>query len=72
MRELLLRLAREDKGQELIEYALLAGFIVLGSVVFITAVGAEVGSLFNTVDTQLEAAGTSAAACLCRCQCWVG
>ena len=29
MREFLLRLAREDEGQDLIEYALLAGFIAL-------------------------------------------
>ena len=30
MREFLLRLAREDEGQDLIEYAMLAGFIAFG------------------------------------------
>ena len=50
MREFLLRLAREDKGQDLIEYALLAGFIALGSVAIITALGGEVSALFTTVE----------------------
>ena len=50
MREFLLRLAREDKGQDLIEYALLAGFIALGSVAIITALGGEVSALYGTVE----------------------
>ncbi len=56
MREFLLRLAREDKGQDLIEYALLAGFIALGSVAIITALGAEVSALFSTVEQAVIAA----------------
>ncbi len=50
MRDFLLRLAREDKGQDLIEYALLAGFIALGSVAIITTLGGEVSALFTTVE----------------------
>ena len=50
MHDFLLRLAREDKGQDLIEYALLAGFIALGSVAIITALGGEVSALFTTVE----------------------
>ena len=61
IRGFLLRLTREDKGQDLIEYALLAGFIALGSVVFITSVGESVGQLFNVVDGELQDAAAVAA-----------
>ncbi len=39
MKSLLNRFTREDQGQDLIEYALLAGFISLVAVVAITNVG---------------------------------
>ncbi len=58
MREFLLRLAREDKGQDLIEYALLAGFIALGSVAIITTLGGEVSALFTTVEQAVIDAQT--------------
>ena len=56
MREFLLRLAREDEGQDLIEYALLAGFIALASVAMITNVGTGVNTVFTSVNTQVAAA----------------
>ena len=59
MREFLLRLAREDKGQDLIEYALLSGFISLGSVAVILTLAVEVSDLFITIDDALVAAGAS-------------
>ena len=57
MREFLLRLARDDTGQDLIEYALLAGFIALGSVAIITTLGGGVSDLFATVEDAVVAAG---------------
>ena len=40
MHHLVLRFTHEDDGQDLIEYALLAGFIALASVAMITNIGA--------------------------------
>ena len=56
MREFLLRLAREDEGQDLIEYALLAGFIALASVAMITNIGSGVNDVFTSVNTEVAAA----------------
>ena len=56
MREFLLRLARGDERQDLIEYALLAGFIALASVTMITNVGSGVNDVYTSVNTQVAAA----------------
>ncbi len=48
------RLRRDDSGQDLIEYALLAGFISLVAILAITAVGSGVNSVFGGVDTKLK------------------
>ena len=56
MRDFLLQLAREDEGQDLIEYALLAGFIALASVAMITNIGSGVNTVFTSVNTQVAAA----------------
>ena len=45
----------DDSGQDLIEYALLAGFISLVAVVAITSVGTEVNLVYGSVETQLLA-----------------
>lgn len=54
MMNLLTRFVREDKGQDLIEYALLAGFISLVAVVAITNVGTGVNGVYNNIDTQVK------------------
>ena len=43
MQTLLRQLVRDDAGQDLIEYALLAGFIALASVAMITSIGTQGG-----------------------------
>jgi pilus assembly protein Flp/PilA len=60
MKSLIARFVREDAGQDLIEYALLAGFISLVAVVAITNVGSGVNTVYNNIDTQVGAipAGT--------------
>ena len=58
MKQLFGRLFREDQGQDLIEYALLAGFISLAAVGGITAIGADLSVLYTAVDTQVKDAGT--------------
>ena len=58
MKNLFNRFVREDQGQDLIEYALLAGFIALASVTAITLVGTNLNLLWTAVNTQLTAAAS--------------
>ena len=53
MKALFNRFVREEKGQDLIEYALLAGFISLAAVGAVTAVGDELSNLFDDVEQQV-------------------
>jgi pilus assembly protein Flp/PilA len=50
------RLVRENSGQDLIEYALLAALIALVSVVMIRSAGTEVLRIFTNIVAQLAAA----------------
>ena len=60
MKRLTIRLMRDERGQDLIEYALLASFISLVAVVAIINVGTGVNVVWGSVDTQMTAAaGTS-------------
>lgn len=43
----------EESGQDLIEYALVAGLIGLGAVLAMTTLGGKVGTAFGTVGNQL-------------------
>jgi len=54
MKNLMMRLVREDEGQDLIEYALLAGFISLVAVTMITNVGAGVNGVYSNINTQVH------------------
>jgi pilus assembly protein Flp/PilA len=56
MKTFLVRLVREDAGQDLIEYALLAAFIALACVLAMQAVGGGITTLFNKVKSDLETA----------------
>lgn len=58
MKQLFNRFVREEGGQDLIEYALLAGFISLASVAAITLVGDNLDIRYNNVATQVEDAVT--------------
>ena len=53
MKEPLERVVREDTGQDLIEYALLAGFISLVAVAAITTVGTVVNTVYGNINTQV-------------------
>ena len=55
MKNMLKRFVREEAGQDLIEYALLAGFISLVAVVAITNVGTGVNAVYNNIDGQVQA-----------------
>ena len=54
MKNLFVRFVREEKGQDVIEYALLAAFISVIAIVAIKAVGTKVNTIFGTVSTSLS------------------
>ena len=56
MRHLVLRFTHEDDGQDLIEYALLAGFIALASVAMITNIGTGLTTVYTAINTQIQSA----------------
>ena len=53
MKNLFNRFVSEEAGQDLIEYALLAGLISLVCVATITSAGTKVSSLFDKVTTAI-------------------
>jgi pilus assembly protein Flp/PilA len=53
MKNLINRFVREDAGQDLIEYALLAGLIALVCVATITLAGTKVSTLFTNVTNAI-------------------
>ena len=53
MKALLKRFVREEEGQDLIEYALLAGFISLIAVLAITQVGQGVNGVYGNINGQV-------------------
>ncbi len=58
MKSLIVRFVREDAGQDLIEYALLAGLISLASVLAITALGTAIQGKYTAVGGAVTAAGS--------------
>jgi pilus assembly protein Flp/PilA len=58
MEQLLARFLREDEGQDLIEYALLAGFIALATVMMLFQIGRTLNTLFSNVNSQLSSGGS--------------
>ena len=46
-------LLRDDEGQDLIEYALLAGLIALVAVAAITSAGTEVDAIWDAIVVEL-------------------
>ena len=45
----------DERGQDLIEYALLGGFVSLVVVLTVTNIGTTVDSVFQSIDTQVGA-----------------
>lgn len=52
-RTLLARLVNDERGGEVIEWALVAGLIVIGAIALISAVGTKVLARWNTVNDGL-------------------
>jgi pilus assembly protein Flp/PilA len=45
---------KDESGQDLIEYALVAGLIALGAVAAMTGLSGKIGTAFNTVGNNLN------------------
>ena len=58
MKNLIVRFVREDAGQDLIEYTLLAGLISLASILAITALGPAIQRQVHRVGGAVTAAGS--------------
>jgi pilus assembly protein Flp/PilA len=55
---LIARFVRDEQGQDLIEYALLAGFISLAVVAAVTNVGTALDTLYDNVETKVKDAAS--------------
>jgi Flp pilus assembly pilin Flp len=53
MTQLLLRAVREDSGQDLIEYAMLAAFISLVATAFVRSVGIRVNDWYSGYNSTI-------------------
>jgi len=53
MKALFTRFVREDAGQDLIEYALLAGFISLIAVAAITSLGGGLNTTYGAISNKV-------------------
>ena len=51
-----LRIWKDTKGQDLIEYALMAGFVAVAAGAIMPNVATQVGTIFSKVNSQLNAA----------------
>ena len=60
MKILMNEFLRDDSGQDLIEYTLLMAFVALASAALFISAGGSIKGIWTTVNTQLEAANTSA------------
>lgn len=50
---------KDARGQDLVEYALLAGFVVTVAAAASPVIGAQISTIFSTVAAQLQSAGGS-------------
>ncbi len=53
MQNALVRLVTEEDGQNLIEYALIAGIIALGAIVAMTGLKTQIVNAFTSIGNQL-------------------
>ncbi len=60
MRTLFARFVREEEGQDIIEYSLLAAFISISGYLILQAIGSNVNTIYTKVQTATDAASTAA------------
>jgi pilus assembly protein Flp/PilA len=60
LNSLFVRLVRDEEGQDLIEYALLATFVSLVAILGATALGSALNNWYSTVADNVNGAAASA------------
>ena len=55
MKSLMVRFVREDEGQDLIEYALLASFLSVAAAVGAAAAGSALNDWYNALEVKVQA-----------------
>jgi pilus assembly protein Flp/PilA len=55
-KQILSNLMNDESGQDLIEYALIAGIIALGATATLSTVATDIGSIWTSIGTKLTAA----------------
>jgi pilus assembly protein Flp/PilA len=58
MKDMLVRLVRDDEGQDLVEYAMLIALIALIAAVGVAAFGTAVNTWFDGLSTQIPLTGS--------------
>ena len=53
LKKMFLLFAKDESGQDLIEYALVAGLIALGAIAAMTGLSGKIGTAFNSVGNNL-------------------
>lgn len=60
LKALALRLIRDEEGQDLIEYALLATFVSLVAIAGATLLGTALNTWYTKVESRVQSASTTA------------
>ena len=61
MKNLIARFVREEEGQDIIEYSLLAAFISISGYLVLQSIGSNVNSIYSKVQTATSSANAAAA-----------
>jgi Flp pilus assembly pilin Flp len=61
MKMVLQTLWREDEGQDMVEYALLLGFIVVCAAAILTSTRTQISAIWSTINSSLSSAVSNAA-----------
>jgi pilus assembly protein Flp/PilA len=59
MKNLFVRFVREEEGQDIIEYSLLAAFISISAYLTLGAIGTSVNSIYDKVGTATSSANAA-------------
>ncbi len=51
-----LRLLSDRRGQDLIEYALMAGFVAVGAAAVMPSIAGSIGTIFSKISSSLSSA----------------
>jgi Flp pilus assembly pilin Flp len=60
MKNLIARFVREEEGQDIIEYSLLAAFISISGYLILQSIGTQVNSIYTKVQTATSQAAGAA------------